>query len=609
MEKVVPLAGAAADQEFAPQYPGITESKTLHDWDPPFPLNLSRIRPIDEQYWNQHRTTPKAFIRLDRGRDLWGSRHGSLTSIRVFPPSDAYEQALRAAIDPQTMGLTATAVKAQGLQAAQGTTDFGEYFVYFNFFLMVSALLLTGLFFKLGVELRIREIGLLRSLGFSAAKIRSIFLLEGAAVSVTGAIAGIGIALGYGALILFGLRSWWFDAVGTRLLTLHVSAPSLAVAASAGVITGIATIAWTLWRLEPVTPRGMLAGAQQGGMTRWRWILGATAALLALVLVGASLQAKLNQAAGFFGAGALLLIAALLIESALLRARGVTAISGNITLGLRGVAYRPGRAILCIALIAFATFVIVSLDAFRREGSAAGTGGFRLMAESVLPLIHDPNTEAGRYALNLPPKDGLEFVPFRLRPGDDASCLNLYQPIKPRFLAPPASFLRNARFPFQASAGQAENPWLLLESKPEGGAIPVIADANSMTYVLHLKLGEQFELEGVRFRIVGALRDSVFQGELLISEENFLRLFPETEGYRFFLLNATAGPGEAVTGVLEEALADYGFDVQSTEARLAGYHKVENTYLSTFRALGGLGLILGTVGLGAVLMRNVLERR
>ena len=36
---------------------------------------------------------------------------------------------------------------------------------------------------------------------------------------------------------------------------------------------------------------------------------------------------------------------------------------------------------------------------------------------------------------------------------------------------------------------------------------------------------------------------------------------------------------------------------------------MENTYLATFQTLGGLGLILGTVGLGAVLLRNVLERR
>ena len=47
----------------------------------------------------------------------------------------------------------------------------------------------------------------------------------------------------------------------------------------------------------------------------------------------------------------------------------------------------------------------------------------------------------------------------------------------------------------------------------------------------------------------------------------------------------------------------------TTTDRLAEFHRVENTYLSTFQALGGLGLLLGTVGLGAVLLRNALERR
>src|SRR4030095_7939356 len=36
---------------------------------------------------------------------------------------------------------------------------------------------------------------------------------------------------------------------------------------------------------------------------------------------------------------------------------------------------------------------------------------------------------------------------------------------------------------------------------------------------------------------------------------------------------------------------------------------VENTYLSTFQALGGLGLLLGSFGLAAVVARNVLEVR
>jgi ABC-type antimicrobial peptide transport system permease subunit len=130
-----------------------------------------------------------------------------------------------------------------------------------------------------------------------------------------------------------------------------------------------------------------------------------------------------------------------------------------------------------------------------------------------------------------------------------------------------------------------------------------------MTYSLHLKLGEEFVLDQTRFRIVAALQDSIFQGELLIGEKSFLRLFPDVDGYRFFLLNVSPASAQQVTGVLEQALSPYGFDIQPTEARLASFHKVENTYLSTFRSLGALGLVLGTVGLAAVLLRNVLERR
>ncbi|HEX4935512.1 MAG TPA: ABC transporter permease, partial [Gemmatimonadaceae bacterium] len=81
------------------------------------------------------------------------------------------------------------------------------------------------------------------------------------------------------------------------------------------------------------------------------------------------------------------------------------------------------------------------------------------------------------------------------------------------------------------------------------------------------------------------------------------------EGYRFFVVRTPEGRSTEVATALEERLADYGFDAQSTAARLASYHRVENTYLSTFQALGGLGLLLGTLGLGAILLRNVLERR
>jgi ABC-type antimicrobial peptide transport system permease subunit len=105
------------------------------------------------------------------------------------------------------------------------------------------------------------------------------------------------------------------------------------------------------------------------------------------------------------------------------------------------------------------------------------------------------------------------------------------------------------------------------------------------------------------------LDDSILQGELVMSEAHFRSLFPEQEGYRFLLVETMPAQREPVALAIEEALTDSGADVRSTAERLAEFHQVENTYLATFQMLGGLGLLLGTVGLGAVLLRNVMERR
>ena len=98
-----------------------------------------------------------------------------------------------------------------------------------------------------------------------------------------------------------------------------------------------------------------------------------------------------------------------------------------------------------------------------------------------------------------------------------------------------------------------------------------------------------------------------------MAEEQFTRLFPGQQGYRFFLIDApevrTAADAAALSGVLEKELTTFGFDAVTAAERLEAFHRVENTYLSTFQALGGLGLLLGTIGLAAVMFRNVLERR
>jgi len=619
---VLPISGKAASRDLAPDYPGITESSSLHSWDPPFPIDLGRVRPRDEEYWKRYRATPKAFIPLAEGQKLWGSRFGKLTSIRISG-SDAtgYAKQLRASLDPTSMGFAVFPARAQALAASRGATDFGEYFVYFSFFLVAAALLLAGLFFRLGVEQRMREIGTLRAMGFGGSQIRNLFLMEGAALAGLGCLAGTAGAIGYGALLMLGLRTAWSGAVGTKLLELHLAPSALAAGSGAGFVVALVTIVWTLRGLRTAAPRGLMVSSRSSGKPPAR--IGLALAAAGILLLVASPWA--GQVTSFFGGGTLLMAAALFEVRAWLARRGSSHLTVLPMLGFRNAAWRPGRSVLCVALIASATFLIIAVDAFRREERSSldpksGTGGFPFMAESLLPLVHDPNNAAGREELGLPNTAALaaRFVPFRLKPGDDASCLNLYEPRNPRILAPAGGFVKRGRFAFQSSLARTpderRNPWLLLESELSDGAIPAIADANSLTYVLHRKLGEDFIIDPtgdhpVRLRMVAALADSIFQGELLISEKNFLRLFPDLPGYRFFLLEGTSGKSPEFATTLESTLSDYGFDVTSTGERLDAYHQVENTYISTFQALGALGLLLGTVGLAAVLARNVLERR
>ena len=648
---VVPID--RGDRKMAPTYPGITDSPTLDDWNPPFPVDLRRIRKVDEAYWEKYRTTPKAFVPLETGQQLWQTRYGAMTSIRVRPKEgqsladarDEYVQRLRAAADPLALGLTVLDVRAQGLEASRGATDFGEYFVYFSFFIVVSALLLVVLFFKLGIEQRVREVGLLRAVGFGPRVVRRLFLQEGVLLAVIGTALGIAGALGYAWLMMFGLRSWWVDAVGTTALALHVSPASLVGGAIGGVLVAVACIWWTLRALSRISERSLLMGTLDSSgivnshlssaqlprtVRAWRWpIATAILTLLALLLLAGAATGAVDRVGAFFGAGALLLLASLCGATWLLRRRARSGIIGHgwvsiSKLGMRTATYRPARSVLSIAVIASATFILISVEAFRRgdrladTGLRSGVGGYDLIVETLLPVVRDLNTREGREALNVFGLDqSVAFEPLRLLPGDDASCLNLYEPRHPRILAASQSFVRERRFTFQSSLAatneERANPWLLLERVEPDGAVPVIADANSMTYVLHKKLGEDIVLprgdREIRLRLVAALSDSIFQGELLMAEQPFAKLFPDQQGYQVLLVSAGHETAAKLTATIEDGMADLGARVTGTAERLAQFHRVENTYLSTFQTLGGLGLLLRTFGLATVLLRNVLERK
>lgn len=644
--EIVALADVADDSHLTPTLPGVTDQLSISDWNPPFPFDSDRIRKRDEEYWDDHKATPKAFVSLAQGRKLWGSRFGNTTSLRIPAADGRTAESLAAKFkpDPVAMGFEFRPVRALALRASTGATPFEFLFLGFSFFIIVAALALVAILFRLGVDSRSREVGLLMAIGWPLSRIRRALVAEGLLVATAGACFGVLLGIGYAWLMIVGLTTWWVAAITVPFLRLHIVPGTLPIGAAAGIVTSGIVIYRSLARLRKSSVRSLLAGqteaavigSRRPGVARWI----ARGGLLLAFVVGLS-AIRLNgeaQAGAFFGSGFLVLVALLAIVATRLRTGSGSLVStgpGAIArLAFRNAGRHPGRSTLTIGLIAAASFLIVAISAFRIDPNAdatsrnSGTGGFALIAESAQPLYQDLNSEDGQFDLGFSSKVQKQLadaktIALRVAAGDDASCLNLYQAQQPRVLGIPNEMIERGGFAWAGSSAKTPeekaNPWLLLSTDlpPVDGepVVPVVLDMATAQYALHLGgVGATYEItdgrgKPLRLQIVGLLANSVLQGSLLIGEQSFLKYFPDTSGYRLFLIDAPPAESDNIAQALEGALGEFGFDAESAPVRLAEYSAVQNTYLSTFQSLGGLGLILGTIGLAAVQLRNVSERR
>jgi ABC-type lipoprotein release transport system permease subunit len=267
---VVALSGLGADPELTPDFPGISEAADISAWDPPFPVDLSTIRPRDEEFWDRYRAAPKVFF-APAAAALWSTRFGATTSMRVGAgeAADAVSGDLVArlrdelprSVDPEALGFRFEAVRERGLVASRGATDFRWLFLGFSSFLIASAAILVALFFSLGVEQRASEVGLLLATGFPLRRVRRRFLAEGMTLAAAGVLAGALGAVLYAGLMIGALRTWWRAAVGTPFLYLHVEWPTLAVGALAALLVVAVSIALSLRRLGRLSVVALLRGA------------------------------------------------------------------------------------------------------------------------------------------------------------------------------------------------------------------------------------------------------------------------------------------------------------------------------------------------------------
>jgi putative ABC transport system permease protein len=572
---VVPIE--PGDRGLVPDFPGFAGRSDCRSWNPGIALDLSRITSRDQSYWTSWGGSPKAFVSLPEAQRLWGNRFGRLTAIRfgamkaapsegTASPAEAAPLAavLEARLAPVQLGVTVFPVRQIAEEASAHAVDFGQLFLGLSFFLVASALLLVFLISLLGVQRRTREIGTLSALGFTRARISLLFLLEGAAAAFAGCAAGVPLGLGFLHAIVAGLTGIWQDAIQTSTVKMTVTPASIATGLCAAFVVSTAVIALavrqTLGRSTAGVLRGIGAGTRRGAVT------AGGARIPTISGIGAAMAVR-----------------------------------------------RRTRSLAVAALMGCGVFVVTAVAMNRPsladpDSRSSGTGGFDLVGEVSIPATRD--REAGMLDA-LPP--GAACVSLRLLEGDDASCLNLNRAQQPRILGVPPSAL-TGRFSFTASAGARADPWSLLSVEEDAGVIPAIADATVITWGLGMKIGDELALTSetgvpVRLRLAAGLSTSIFQGSLLVSEKTLARYFPSSAGHSLFLVDAGPADLRIARAALEGSLAPLGLSLEKGAGRLARFDAVEIAYLGIFELLGWLGMMLGTLGLGIVALRNVDESR
>jgi len=634
---ITPMQGLAGDPELMPAFPGLEGAANCREWEPGIPMDLDQIRDQDETYWDDHAGTPKAFLSLAAGRELWASRFGTLTALRTPGPAAEYEAALKEALDPASLGLFFTDFAGPALAGSRNAMDFGGLFLALSFFLITAALLLAAMLFVFGVEQRSAEIGTLLAVGFPPARVRRLFFGEAALLALVGTVVGTALGIQYTQAVLYGLSSVWSGAVGSTAITYHGTTLTVVGGALGAWLVALGATHWALrgqvkhsalellMSSEGVSPEAPSAAPRRARVSLWV----AAVAGLAAVSVGLFSDPSRGPAAAgaFFGGGSALLIAGLALSRFWLARMGANQSSPTsvAALGRRNAGRRPGRSLATVILLACGTFLVVSIGAHRKSGDfdaesrTSGTGGFAFVGSSTLPVHHDLNDVEGREAFGLEEDElaGVSVVPLRVHEGDDASCLNLGSPQNPRLVGvDPAGLADRGAFAFASAPGAEEldSPWRLLEGTDPEGAIPAVGDQASGTWTLHKKIGDTLDYVDERgrafqVRIVATVADSILQGNLLVAEPAFQERFPSDSGYRMFLIDSPPERAEEVGATLGRALRDVGLELVPASDRLDEFHAVQNTYLDIFQVLGALGVLLGSVGVGVVVLRNALERR
>ncbi|MDA7497900.1 ABC transporter permease [Akkermansiaceae bacterium] len=597
VKAIVKMEGPAADKRWMPDFPGVADVESARDWEPGLPLDLTRIRDKDDEYWEEFKGTPKAFVSHQTGEELWANRWGKVTGMRVPGGQvDEVTKSVREILEPSLAGMEVMDFSEQAKEAAKSPVDFAILFLAMSFFLIIAAIALVTMLFRFNVEQRAEEGALLSAVGIPVKKISNWRMGEAFFVVLAGAIVGTLLAVIFCTIVLKVISSIWGD--GTAF-DLHLSGWTIAK----GLLWIVELTLISVWltnrkQVRQSASLRLNSGAEEEVGKSSKWATGFLVFGLLVVAGGIVMSYSAAAQGAFFLVGFGVLVSGLAVFRKRLSRIGFLGEFSSVGMAKVNLARRASRSLTVVGVLAAGVFLVLSVASFRKNGGenwedkTSGAGGFAWWVETTSSVNRpaDAKGEVDWFGLKT-------LVPFRIGEGDDVDCFNLTASNQPRLLGVDPVLLEG-RF-------KTSDQWSILE----GDGVPAIVDETTMMWVLKKKIGDELIYQdewGNDFpvTIAGVVKDSIFQGSLILSEKKLLEKYPSLGGYQLFL-----SPDGKAREILQEETADLGGKVTATKDRIAAFHEVENTYIAIFNVLGGLGIILGSVGVGIVTARNLVERK
>ena len=636
IRQILNIDSLAKFENLMPDFPGLSDAGNCRDWETGVPINFEQIRDKDEAYWDIYKGLPKAFINKTIATTMWENRFGTYTSVWFAKDehnrNDLSNRILQK-LQPSDLGIIALNVKAEGNSAASNSVDFGELFLSLSFFILAAAVLLTVLLFSLNIQYRTQETGILLGIGYNRMQIRNLLLAEGAVLSIVGSVVGGIAGIFYNDIILLALEAVWQDAVRTTMLQSYVQPSTVATGIIFTVLIAFLSIFVSLknkfgQEIANLQKKSFLLKEKKKRTVVINIVFAVFFIALSITMISfTGFTPEQRNVSLFMGAGATLLIGSLLFVNILIIQ--FSRIKHNrlnlFKLSIKNAGLKHKRSISIVILIAIGTFSVILTGANRKdllsdaEMRSSGTGGFLFWCESSIPVLHDLNTPEGKAATGLDAENfkELDFVQFRTLDGGDASCLNLNQIQRPRIMGVnPYDLQKRKAFSFAALLPEInpDNVWMSLNKPLDDNTIPAIADQTVIIWGLGKSVGDTLKYTDekgqiINLKLIAGLSNSVFQGNIIISDSLFIQNFPSVSGSQLMLIDGEFGKAQETEQELFGTFRDYGMEISYTSKRLAEFNSIENTYLSIFLLLGGFGIIIGVIGLGIVLARNILERK